>query len=386
MPDTARNVLFLVADQWRHDRSGFGGTPSVPTPHCDALAAAGRLRTHSFCAYPVCTPSRYSMMNGLYARQHLGLGNTATPRTDVETWPKVLRSAGFDTRAVGKMHSTPTRLDLGFERMILAEQHGDGRFEDDYHGELLGRGIVDRLDLIDQREEYRAGADAAYHASFGAAASALPEGLHSTDWIGDRAEQEIAGWDADARHALLVSFIKPHHPFDPPQAWLDPCDPAATAIPADWTDEPDPRDLALHGGHFPHEDLTRDKLREVARHYDATIRHLDDRIGRILSKLREVGREEDTLVVLTSDHGEYLGSHHLLLKQNTMYEALRGCRWSSADRAWSRASTPGSARCWTSRRRCSGRRASTRRWGWTTRSISASRAAGRRSSASSAGR
>jgi len=100
------------------------------------------------------------------------------------TFPRILRTAGYRTKAVGKMHFTPTYLDVGFDELLLAEQDGPGRWDDDYHRYLMQQGLVDRNDLEDQLvNEYRKSARKEYWDTFGALVSNLPEEHHSTTWI-----------------------------------------------------------------------------------------------------------------------------------------------------------------------------------------------------------
>jgi arylsulfatase A-like enzyme len=183
------NILILHADQHRWDSLGCMGNPQVRTPALDGLADDGVLYENHFCPLPVCTPSRYSLLSGLYVHQHQGWTNHSTLRPGLATFPRLLREAGYRTAAVGKMHFTPTYLDVGFERMWLAEQDGPGRYDDDYHRYLRSQGLADRIDLTDQEREYRRQAGPDYWRCFGAACSDLPEEHHSTTWIGRRARR-----------------------------------------------------------------------------------------------------------------------------------------------------------------------------------------------------
>ncbi|MEM8737065.1 MAG: sulfatase-like hydrolase/transferase [Planctomycetota bacterium] len=326
------NVLLVVLDQWRFDCAGFAGsgpgwgtlTRQVRTPHMDRFAAEGTVFTHTTCPYPVCTPSRYSMLSGLYPRQHLGSNNGSTLRRDVPTWPSLLRDAGWSTAAVGKMHMTPTRLDVGFDAMQLAEQHGDGYWEDDRGAGLADAGLADVTDLADQQPAFHASRPDDWPAARGVGVSTLPRGWHSTDWVGDRAARVLEQWEPGRPSALLTSFVKPHHPFDPPAEYAQRWDPDALELPEGWAEQPDPRDVAA----YPHTDMydsaavTEADLRQVMAHYFASIEHIDDQIGRLLEILDRRALADNTLVILTSDHGEYLGHRHLLLKNNTPYDPL----------------------------------------------------------------
>jgi arylsulfatase A-like enzyme len=315
------DVLVIYCDQFRYDCYGAAGNPDVKTPHLDALAAEGVRFTNSFCTWPVCTPSRYSLLSGMYVRQHGGFTNRATLHPTIDTYPRDLHRRGYDTMAIGKMHFTPPYLDVGFSRLLLSEQNGRGRLVDDYHRYLRDLGRVDAIDIIDQEREYRKDASADYWSTFGAQVSDLPEALHSTTWIGDRAVEAVGAW-TDKPQLLMMGFIKPHHPFDPPDPWHKMYDPDKLTILPGWLDEPLAHDIALRRGYFDNRTLTEPALRRVMAYYYATISHMDAQIGRVIERLKETRRYDNTLIVFTADHGEYLGFHHLLLKNNYMYDPL----------------------------------------------------------------
>ncbi|MCK9862158.1 sulfatase-like hydrolase/transferase [Paenibacillus sp. ATY16] len=315
------NILLIVSDQHRYDCMGAYGNPDIRTPYLDALSEDGVTYKNSFCSSPFCTPSRYSLLTGLYPHQHLGWGNLSTIPSGIATFPKLLQLAGYRTKAVGKMHLTPTYLDVGFDDMILAEQNGDGRYEDDYHRYLMEQGLLDRLDLMDQVKEYREKAPPSYWDTFGTEASNLSEEHHSTTWIGNQALTAIENWGTH-NEMLMVSFIKPHHPFDPPVPWSSMYNPAELHLLPGWTDQPLERDLRMHPGFFEHTRLTEEKLRRTMTHYYGAISHIDHMTGQFVEALKRKGIYDNTLVIYTSDHGEYMGYHHMLLKSNYMYEPL----------------------------------------------------------------
>lgn len=315
------NVLVIQTDQWRWDCLGAYGNRQIQTPHLDVLAASGVRFDHCFCPLPVCTPSRYSLLSGLYVHQHAGWTNRSTLAPGIATFPKLLRAAGYRTKAVGKMHLTPTYLDVGFDEMELAEQDGDGRLDDDYHRDLRAHGLIDAIDLIDQRREFRRRAPDEYWAAFGALRSDLPEEWHSTTWIGDRAVRTLEAWSGEA-NLLLVSFIKPHHPFDPPAPWDALYSPDALELLPGWMEAVPEHDRAYAPGYFDNTKLTPAALRRVMAYYYATISQIDHHVGRLLAVLRRRGLYDRTLIVFTADHGEYLGYHHMLLKSGHLYEPL----------------------------------------------------------------
>lgn len=315
------NVLVIVVDQLRWDCLGCFGNPDVRTPNIDRLSVEGIRYSEVFCASPICVPSRHSLMTGLPVHEHLGRENSSTLGSGHPTFARELRAHGYRTAAVGKMHLTPTYLDVGFDQLLLAEQDGEGRFDDDYHRDLRRHGLLDVIDLCDQRDEYRRRAPRRYWDTFGAIPSNLPVEWHSTTWIADRALEAIERWGDDSE-LLMVSFVKPHHPFDPPEPWADIYPPEELTLLPGWTDEVSDLDGGFQKGYFRNTDLTERALRRVMAYYYATITQIDHHIGRFIAALRDRGVYDDTTIMFVSDHGEFLGFHHLLLKGNYMYDPL----------------------------------------------------------------
>ena len=316
------NILILHVDEQRAESLRQYGNTQVITPNIDALAQEAEVYQNHFCSYPVCTPSRYSLFTGRYVSQHLGWSNHCTIPAGMSTFPKALKAAGYQTAAVGKMHMAPTYLDIGFDRMTLAEQDGPGRFDDDYHRDLMAHGLLDEIDLTDQRSEYRAYATREYFHNFGTQVSDLPEEFHSTNWITDRALEEVERWQADSPNLLFVGYIKPHHPFDPSERYLRMYDGMDVAPLPGYTPEVPKRDYQFSHGYFDNADLSEEMLRRVTRYYYASITQIDDQIGRIIARLKEKGMYDNTLILYTSDHGDYMGFHHMMLKGNLMYDPV----------------------------------------------------------------
>ena len=315
------NILVIHADQHRFDCLGTTGNPDVRTPNIDSLAGDGVTYENTFCTYPVCTPSRYSMISGLYTRQHLGWTNHSTLPSGVPTYPRVLRDAGYRTAAVGKMHFTPTYLDVGFDTMILSEQNGPGRYDDDYHRWLVSEGLCPCVDLMDQEREFRVNASSEYWETLGNMESDLDEAHHSTTWIAEHALEQIGDWQGGG-NMLMVGFVKPHHPHDPPAPWSRMYDPDGLTLLPGWLESTPARDVTKAPGYFPNADITEQQVRVAMAMYYATISQIDHHVGRFVEALNEQGLFDDTLIVYTGDHGDFLGFHHLVGKGNHMYDPV----------------------------------------------------------------
>lgn len=315
------NILIIHVDEHRMDCIGVYNNKDIQTPTIDNLAKEGVLYHNTFCPLPVCTPSRYSMLTGMYVHEHKGWTNHSTLNPDIETLPDVLKRAGYKTKAIGKMHFAPTYLDVGFDEMILAEQDGPGRWDDDYHRDLMKNNLVDAIDLEDQRQEYRKDASDAYWKSFGTKPTDLPEEYYSTNWIADRAITTLEQW-SDSGNMLMIGFIKPHHPFDPPGKWAEMYDPAKLHLLPGWLDEPLEHDTNQNPGYFPNSTLDEQSLRKSMAYYYGSISQIDFEIGRMIKILKDKGMYDNTMIIYTSDHGEHLGYHHQILKGGYLYESI----------------------------------------------------------------
>ncbi|MCL2832062.1 MAG: sulfatase-like hydrolase/transferase [Treponema sp.] len=315
------NILLIHADQHRFDCIGACGNQQVKTPNIDSLITDGVLYKNSFCPYPVCTPSRYSLITGLYPHQHMGWRNVSTITETIDTFPRILKKAGYKTAATGKMHFTPTYLDVGFEEMYLAEQLGMGRYDDDYHRYLKEEGLIDKIDLWDQEALFKKTAPQEYRDTLGAMVSDLDEEHHSTTWIGQKALEIIDKWGKEG-NMLMTGFIKPHRPFDPPEPWTRMYNPDDMEFLPGWTPEHLPQDIARHDGNFSYKHVSETQMKQVMAYYYASISQIDFQVGKMISLLKQKGLYHNTLIIYTSDHGEYLGFHHILGKGNNLYDPL----------------------------------------------------------------
>ncbi|MDZ7802346.1 MAG: sulfatase-like hydrolase/transferase [Trueperaceae bacterium] len=330
MPDRERpNILLITADQLRYDHTGFAGHPVVRTPNLDALAAAGTTFTQTYAPAAVCVPSRQSILTGQYPSAHGAMSNQSSVPEGTPTIASRLRDSGYRTAAIGKMHFEPVYAAYGFDHMRLAEQNGQGWRIDDYHATFLRqRGLVDQWDLWDQQYEHRLEAPKRYWDSFGTATSELPDEAYHTTWIADETIRWIAERPSDAPFFAWTSFIKPHHPFDPPAPYDRMYDPGEVPLPTGWPDGWRDKPLAHvlgdpRMGYFDVRDMSERALRTVAAHYYGLITHIDHHVGRIVATLEQQGIRDRTWIVFTSDHGDYLGQYGLFLKYpNVPYDAL----------------------------------------------------------------
>ncbi|MCU1454575.1 MAG: sulfatase [Acidimicrobiales bacterium] len=322
-----QNVLYLTVDEWRGDCLSALGHPVVETPNLDRLAARGVLFTNHWAVTAPCGPSRASLHTGMYLMNHRSVEN-GTPLDDRFTnVAREARAAGYDPVLFGYTDTTVdprTVSDPADPRLRTYEGVLPGfRAEVLLTGEdlspwlrwLEAHGIdvpANPHGLFDPRPDYP-GADA-HGRSW--APTRFPAERTETAFL----TESVMGW-LD-RHGgepwfLHASYIRPHPPFRAPEGYHDRYDPEAGAP---FRRHPD-RDIetALHPIHqFAVQvvgcDPDEREARQTRATYWANMAEVDDQIGRLLDHLDASGLVDDTLIVLTSDHGDQMGDHWLLQK------------------------------------------------------------------------
>ena len=300
------NVILITTDQYRGDCLSILGRQPVQTPYLDNMAAEGALFTGAYCSVPSCIAARASIMTGQTPESHGRLGyRDKVPWQYTTTLPSVLRDAGYQTFAVGKMHFYPQRKAMGFERMVLHEAHQDWNdgFVDDYHDWLREKsgGLVEKADHGLQCNSWVA---RPWHAE---------EHFHETNWTVTAALDALRRRDPTRPFFLWLSFIKPHAPSDPPQAYWDmyinqdmPPPPVG-----DWVTESDEQ-LVTWDVNASRGKLSPGNLQRARAGYFGLITHIDAQVSRFFNILQRhlFIPATDVVTLFTADHGELLGDHH----------------------------------------------------------------------------
>ncbi len=315
--------MFFCVDQLRKEALGLYGNSQVKTPNIDALGKQGVVHHAHYTDYPVCIPSRYAVLTGLSYKDMYNVTmqdeNNNLPFCHT-TYPFELKKNGYNTQAVGKVHLEPPYHDVGFNDMLLCEQIGPGRWVDDYHRYLKSQGLVNQNCLEDQNWEFRRYADSEYWENFGAKENTLSQENASTGWIAAKAMEKVRGWGGENPECLYVSFVTPHHPVCPPKPWCDMYDAQLLEPLPGWTDYSCLENTAGMGSYFEYRNLSIEKYKRYLSYYYALVSEIDHHVGEIIKVLKDKGLYDDTAIIFTTDHGDYLGFHHLLLKGNLMHE------------------------------------------------------------------
>lgn len=332
-----RNILFIMADQLRADYLGCNGHPTIKTPNIDRLARQGVNFTKAYCQAPVCGPSRMSFYTGRYAFTHGASYNNVPLKVSEKSLGEYLRPLGYRVALVGKTHMKRddegmTRLGINPEssRGVLLGQCGFEPYERDdglhpdksvdpdlrYNHYLRAQGFTGDNpwhEWANSAEGEQGEVLSGWHMRNSHLPARVPEEHSETAYTTNRA-MEFISEAGDQPWCLHLSYIKPHWPYIAPAPYHDMYG-EDDVIPAARTvveqDNPHPVVKAFMN-HSEGVVFSREETRQrVIPAYMGLITQLDDHIGRLLEFLEKTGVLDDTVIVLTADHGDYLGDHWL---------------------------------------------------------------------------
>ncbi len=309
------NVLFLIADDL-NNLFGCYGDPLAKTPNVDRLAARGVLFERAYCAYPLCGPSRNSLLTGLHPNSTGILENSQIFRQTIPSHvslPQAFRRSGYFAARIGKLYHYNVPNSIGTNGH---DDPGSWELESNPAG-------VDRLEEQPRIFSLTPG-------SFGASLSwyASPradqhhtDGLNAEDaeWVLERCARR-----KDRPFFLAVGFFRPHTPYVAPKAYFDLYPekdmPVVQGVKEDQADVP-PAGLASYKK--DEDKLTDDLRRQCLQAYRASISFMDAQVGRVVAALDRLGLADDTVIVFTSDHGYHVGEHGLWQKRSLFEECAR---------------------------------------------------------------
>ncbi len=310
-----KNIVLILADQLRADFCGCYGADFLKTPNIDALANEGVLYCDAITPSPACVPARASLLTGKSAFENRVLDNAKWLRPDhdktgVKTWAQSLSQNGYSTAAIGKMHFYPWDIREGFQYRVIAEDKRHIEIDDDYSIYLKKRGLR-RL----HGKEHEG-----FYENQGAIISDIPHEHQIDKFVCDETCEYLDFVDKSRPFALFVGFPGPHCPYDPTQEMLDKLEDAKMPAAAQRTAVSDMhlakniKDNSCAWNGVDLTQLTDDKIEKVRKHYAALVQMIDDHVGTIVQKLKDNGLYDDTTIIFTSDHGDYLGDFGMMGK------------------------------------------------------------------------
>ena len=278
----------------------------VKTPHLDRLAERGVWFNRMFSCTAICSPSRSSFHTGMYLRGHGAFANNAPMYQPYASLPGELRRAGYTTAMTGKSH-LPKSIEAEYDE--VRDMHA-------YHAELQEKGFC--------YKEF----DDLTTKNFQACCSKIPEDLQNEVWTANESIRFLRGREGQENPFFLwCSFDRPHCPHTPPESFDSLYDPEE--VPLDWEgyaafeaslmqNRPMIEDFWKLGSvrHNP------DIFRKAVCRYLALITLIDREIGRVLDALEKCGEADNTVIVFTSDHGDFAGHFGQLGKNLPGYDDL----------------------------------------------------------------
>ncbi|MFG2427341.1 sulfatase-like hydrolase/transferase [Streptomyces sp. NPDC048590] len=323
------NLLFLMTDQHRVDTLGCYGNPHVATPNLDRLAATGTRFDRFYTPTAICTPARASLLTGqapfrhrLLANYERNVGYLEDLREDAFTFPSALAEQGYRLGLIGKWHGGTHRnaASYGFEGPDLPGWHNP----------------VDHPDYLAYLDEnglppYRISEPVRGTAPGGNPGNLLAARLHQPVeatfeyYLATRAIEHLERYAAGEEPFFLAThFFGPHLPYLLPDSYFDLYDPELVELPPSVAEtfEGKPPVQRNYSAHWAFDTIPIETTRKLIAAYWGYVTLIDEQIGRILTRLDELGLSGNTSVLFTADHGEFTGAHRLHDKGPAMYEDI----------------------------------------------------------------
>ncbi len=318
------NLLFILTDQQRSDTMECYGNSLIRTPNLNSLVRESSVFENAYVTQPICTPSRASILTGLYPQAH-GLSTNGVPLGQETRTITEMVSEDYQCGYFGKWHlGDELQPQHGFGRWLSMEEYRGqySRIEDlsrssDYHRFLIESGFEPDTEAQVQRLFSRR------------MAARLPEQFTKARWLGREAARFIKE-SRDRPFVLYVGFLEPHMPYDGPLNDMYSRDQLGTG--SQFLRKPSANASVLNRAFadyymqstFEGHDLSAEAgWTEMRARYWGNVTLVDRSVGGILSALEESGLAENTIVVYTSDHGEMIGDHGMYNKQVMYEEAIK---------------------------------------------------------------
>lgn len=297
-----RNIVFILADDHRHDAIGVAGHPLARTPHMDALAQGGARMRNAFVTTALCSPSRASILTGTYAHTHGVVDNFTPIPPGLPNVGQYLQKAGYQTALIGKWHigHENDAPQPGFDRWVSFKGQG----------EYLPRGAATMLNVDGTR---------------------VPQRGYITDELTDYAVDWLAQTRRDRPFFLYLAHKGVHADFVPPERYAGSLKDVPAPVPGTispqaalegnfpaWVRN---QRNSWHGVEFPYHSTL--DVAEYYRRYMETLRAVDDSVGRVVEWLRTEGLLDSTLVVYMGDNGFAFGEHGLIDKRTAFDWSMR---------------------------------------------------------------
>ena len=310
------NIVIVMADQLAPQFCGAYGSPVAKTPYIDALAARGTRFDAAYCNSPLCAPSRFAFMSGQLISRIAAYDNASEFRASVPTIAHYLKALGYQTCLSGKMHFVGPDQKHGFQDRVTTDiypadfawtpdwEAHDERIDKWYHNmqTVKESGVAVATFQTDYDDEVE---------------------FASRRWLIDRGRDRAAG--DDTPFFMVASFIHPHDPYVAKPEFWDLYDNLPIEMPEELAlKDHDPFSRRVMDGiEASTVPLTEEEVRRARRAYLANVSYFDSKVGAIVKALEDTGQIDNTLIIVTADHGDMLGERGLWYKMNFFEHSAR---------------------------------------------------------------
>jgi choline-sulfatase len=314
MTSSKPNILLVMADQLAVPTLPFHGHPLVQAPHLSRLAQNGVVFDSAYCNFPICAPSRFSMLSGRLPHSIAAYDNASEFPAAMPTMAHYLRHAGYRTILCGKMHFIGPDQLHGFEERLTTDIYpADFAWTPDWL-----KGPAYRPTGVSMRPVLEAGP---------CVRSMQIDYDDEVEYKGAQCLYDLARAPQDKPFFLTVSYTHPHPPFVAPQRHWDLYrdeDIDSPRVPPIAFEDQDEHSQWLHVAHAQDiYSVSPEQVRRARHAYYGMVSYVDEKIGRILDVLKETGLDDNTVVVFCGDHGEMLGERGMWFKQSFYESSVR---------------------------------------------------------------
>jgi choline-sulfatase len=308
------NIILIMADQLNPSFLPMYGNRIAKTPHLQALADQGTVFRNAYCNYPICAPSRYSMLSGRMPHAISAYDNASEFPASIPTVNHYLRELGYHTSLSGKMHFVgPDQLHGYEDRLVTDIYPADFAWVPDWT-----QGPRNAPTGISMRAVIEAGP---------CERSLQIDYDDETEYFAQQKLFDLARNDRAQPFFLTVSFSHPHSPYTAQQEHWDRYSheeidaPRVGPLPLEQLDQHSEWLYYSHGrDRF---DVKPEHVQNARHSYYGMISYVDDKIGRLMDTLKRTGLADNTMIIFTSDHGEMMGERGMWFKQCFFEGAVR---------------------------------------------------------------
>lgn len=319
--DNRPNILLLFADQHRADAMGCAGNQIVKTPVLDRLAEQGTRFARTYCQNAICVPSRTSMLCGLYSRTTGILDNGderfLTGNEKMVPLQRLLRRNGYYTGCFGKRHlPLPISGDWDFSATTINPKLDPS--DENYYDWIKARGQWN-----EHQKDFEQGLGSAYKADLMCQISTVRAENRETAYVADKTIEFMKRAKASGKPFFCWSnFIFPHQPYTPTQEWAALYPEDQMPLPPSWNQPV--KDLPPGLGNWRRNQKAPWNCGKAAEnpeiykryisYYYALVSEVDHYLGVILQELKDQGLADNTIVIYSSDHGDFVAAHGMVEK------------------------------------------------------------------------